>query len=139
MALSQSQLLAIARRHAQLEGDGDLEGVLATLDPDPVYRFYPLGRGFSGTTNARRFYEIFFAEVRPRVLGYSVLGEWLGDTGLAQEYAITARASDERPATYRVLSILTFGERGLSGECLYASDAFFRLLAGSMWSELQPL
>jgi len=104
-----------------------------------VYRFYPLGRGFSGTANARRFYEIFFTEVRPRVLGYSVLGEWLGDTGLAQEYAITARASDERPATYRVLSILTFGERGLSGECLYASDAFFRLLAGSMWSELQPL
>jgi hypothetical protein len=139
MPLEREQFVEIARRHAFHEGAGDIEGVMATLDPEPEYRFYPLGLGFRGTAQARRFYEVFVREVRPQLLGYAVHGEWLGDSGLAQEYSIDARTNDGTATTYRVLSILMFGQNGLSGECLYASEAFFRFLAGSMWNELQPV
>ena len=139
MPLTRQQLIDIAHRHARVEGEGDIEAVMATLDPNPTYRFYPIGLGFSGTDNARRFYEVFMREVKPRLLRYSLDGEWLGDTGVAQEYSITARGPDNCETTYQVLGILTFGENGLSGERLYASDGFFRLLTGSMWDALQPI
>src|ERR1700675_1293474 len=106
MPLNRQQLIDIAHRHAQVEGEGDIEAVMATLDPNPTYRFYPVGLGFSGTANARRFYEVFMREVKPRVLGYSLDGEWLGDSGVAQEYSITARGPGNGETTYQVLGIL---------------------------------
>ena len=112
---------------------------MATLDPNPSYRFYPIGLGFSGTHNARRYYEVFMREVKPRILEYSLDGEWIGDTGVAQEYRITARGPGDSTVTYQVLGILMFGENGLSGERLYASEGFFRLLAGSMWDALEAI
>jgi hypothetical protein len=139
MPLDRQQLVEIAHRHARVEGEGDIEAVMATLDPNPTYRFDPIGLGFSGTANARRFYEVFMSEVKPRLLRYSLDGEWIGDTGVAQEYSITASGPDDRETTHQVLGILTFGERGLSGERLYASEAFFRLLAGSMWDALESI
>jgi hypothetical protein len=139
MPLDRQQLIEIAHRHARVEGEGDIDAVMATLDPNPTYLFYPIGLGFFGTNNARRFYEVFMREVKPRILSYSLDGEWIGDTGVAQEYRITARGPDDCETTYKVLGILTFGECGLSGERLYASEAFFRLLAGSMWDALQPV
>lgn len=139
MPLNHQQLIEIAHRHAEAEGDGDIEAVMATLDPNPTYCFYPIGLGFTGTANARRYYEIFMQEVRPQLLGYSLIGEWVGPTGVAQEYTIRARDPNGAEATHRVLGILTFGHSGLSGERLYASEAFFRLLAGSMWNDLKPM
>jgi hypothetical protein len=82
---------------------------------------------------------VFISEVKPRLLGYSLDGEWIGDTGVAQEYSITARGPDNTETTYQVLGILMFGENGLSGERLYASEAFFRLLTGSMWDALESV
>ena len=56
------------------------------------------------------------------------------------EYFIKAPGGvspDDHETTYQVLGILTFGASGLSGERLYASEAFFRLLTGSMWDTLE--
>ncbi|MBK7813605.1 MAG: hypothetical protein IPJ52_04465 [Rhodocyclaceae bacterium] len=55
MPLNQEQRIALAHRHAQAEGDADVEATLATMEADPAYYFYPAGRKFIGMANTWRF------------------------------------------------------------------------------------
>lgn len=138
MKLTQAQLLEVAHRHAQAEAACDVDAIMRTLEPSPVYEFQPLGRGFSGAGMTRRWYETFVLEFMPRVGSSSLRGEWLGEGGLAQEYQVTVRGDDGRLRDYAVLGILLFGEFGLRGERIYSSEELVRLMAGSLWSQLRP-
>lgn len=135
---TQAELVEIARRHAEREAAADLEGTLATLEAEPVYELHPVGLRLRGMELTRRYYEDFFERALPRTLGYELRTEWVGESGLLQEYDITCRTArgDE---TFRVLSILKFGQHALSGERLYADEQFFRFLFGPLWSELEPI
>lgn len=137
MKLTQAQLLEIAHRHAQAEAACDVAAIMRTLEPSPVYEFQPLGRGFSGAEMTRRWYQTFVLEFMPRVGGFSLRGEWLGDSGLVQEYQVAVRGDDGRLRDYPVLGILLFGELALRGERIYASEELVRLMAGSIWSQLR--
>jgi hypothetical protein len=137
--LSQAQLIAIAHRHGQAEAAQDLPAILATLDAEPVYEFFPVGLGFRGAEATRRWYAAFVNEFMPRVLHSTLHGEWIGDSGVAQEYSVQVRADDGSIGTHHIVGILMFGETGLSGERIYAAEDLLRLLAGSTWSQLRPL
>ena len=133
---SLQRMIDLAHAHAAAEGAGDLEGTLATLEPEPFYEFHPAGCSFSGMENTRRYYRHFFAEVMPRIVGHTLHGEWSGPEGLAQEYSVVVR--DERGATreHRIVGIIKFGPDKLSGERLYASDELLRFLVGPLWDEI---
>ncbi len=139
MVGNREALEAVARAHAAAEGSGDMAGTMATLEPDPLYTLLPAGRQLRGTDTVRRYYDYFFAAVAPRIAGYDLIGEWVNDIGLAQEYTIAVRNDDGTIGTHHVFGILTFGATRLSGERLYASDAFFRILFGPLWDEAEPL
>jgi hypothetical protein len=125
-------LAAVAREHADAEARGDLDGTLATLDPDPVYELLPMGVILRGGDFARAYYERFFSECMPRVLGYELRSEWQMDDGLGQEYRLELDTPDG-PRRHDILGILTFGDQGLlSGERLYASDELLRFLFGPL-------
>jgi hypothetical protein len=132
MARDLDALAEVARAHAQAEAMGDLDGTLATLDPDPVYELLPMGVTLAGHDFVRAYYERFFTECMPRIVGYELRSEWLMNEGLGQEY----RVDIDTPAGVRrndILGILTFGDDGLlSGERLYASDDFLRFLFGPL-------
>jgi hypothetical protein len=136
--LTQAQLIEIAHRHAQAEAACDIEAIMGTLEADPVYEFCPLGRGFSGAQMTRRWYETFVREFMPRVAGFSLRGEWLGGSGLAQEYQVSVRGDDGQLRDYAVLGILVFGESRLQGERIYSSEELVRLMAGNLWPQLRP-
>ena len=139
MTAAPRSLLESARAHAAAEAAGDLAGTLATLEPVPVYTFYPAGVGFTGMEPTRRYYEHYFSYVAPRIAGYTLLSEFESEDGLAQEYTVVVRHDDGRTREHRILGILTFGPTKLSGERLYATDEFFRFLVGPLWDELSPL
>jgi len=133
-----AELIAIAHRHSAAEAAADLEGTLATLEGEPTYELYPVGLQLRGMERVRRYYDYFFAQVLPHTMGYELRSEWVGEQGLLEEYDITCRI-DGAVQTYRVLSILKFGRRALSGERLYADERFLRFLFGPLWFELEPL
>ncbi len=111
---------------------GDLDGTLATLDPEPVYELLPMGTLLRGGEFVREYYERFFTECMARVVGYELRNEWVMDDGLGQEYVVEV---DSASGTRRhaILGILTFGDHGLlSGERLYASDEFLHFLFGPL-------
>lgn len=137
MPLTQEQFVALAHRHAQAEGDADVEGTLTTLDAEPAYYFYPAGRKFTGMANTRRFYEGFVSHFKPRIQNVTFHGEAIGADGLFQEYTIALECDDGQVREYRILGILVFGETALAGERMYADEALFRLLAGPLWDEME--
>ncbi|HSB95816.1 MAG TPA: hypothetical protein VLC91_05185 [Spongiibacteraceae bacterium] len=138
MSTKQQLLTEVAHRHAAAEAAADIEGTMNTLEGEPVYELYPVGLQLRGMARVRRYYEYFFAQTLPNTLGYELRNAWVNDIGLLEEYDIDC-GIDGSKQTFRVLSILKFGEQALSGERLYADEKFFRFLFGPLWSELEPL
>jgi hypothetical protein len=138
--MSRDEKVQVALAHAAAESDGDLERTLATLDPEPVYELQPVGLEVRGMDGARAYYEYFFANFLPLVESYELRSEWLNDEGLGQEYVMMVRdpASGEvRP--HPIIGILLFGETGLAGERLYASDALLELMFGPVYGLAVPV
>jgi hypothetical protein len=133
-----AELTAIAHRHAAAEADGDLAATLATLEAEPVYELYPIGLRMTGLPLARRYYTHFFAEVAPRIAGYEMLGEWVNELGVLQEYRVAIRDGAGGTRNFRIVGLLKFGDIALTGERLYGDTEFLRILFEPVWSELEP-
>ena len=136
-----ARIAAVGHRHAQAEGSGTLEEIMATLAPDPVYEFHPLGRGMRGTEIVHRFYSQYYERYAPLNDGYHLVAEWVSHAGVAQEYDIWLRVDGVREY-HRVVGILTPNEDGtlLSGERVFADDLYVRRPVGdALFAELAPL
>ena len=132
------KMAALGTRHAELEAKGDLEPLLATLAPDPVYEFHPLRRCMRGDDRVRRFYEQFCSRFLSLRSDFALIAEWVGIDSVAQEYDISLRV-DGAIERFRVLGILYARGDRLGGERVYASERFIRLLTGPLFDELEPL
>jgi hypothetical protein len=135
-----THLVAVAADHARLEATQDLEGLMATMEGEPVYEFYPLGKRFKGMAETRRYYEHFMANVQSRLRGADKISEAVGASGVVEEYSITVQHDgDAEPTVHRIMAILTFGDQALSGERMYSDEKFFRFLIGPLWNELEDV
>ena len=137
MVKTVAELTAIAHRHAAAEADGDLAATLATLEAEPIYELYPIGLRMTGLPLARRYYSHFFAGVVPRIAGYEMLGEWVNELGVLQEYRVAIRHGAGRVRDFRIVGLLKFGDIALTGERLYADTELLRILFAPVWSELE--
>ena len=131
-------MAALGALHAELEGKGLLEPLLATLAPDPVYEFHPLRRCMRGDDRVRRFYEQFCSRFLPLRARYALLDEWVTLTSVAQEYEIALNI-DGAVESFRVLGVLYARGDKLGGERVFASERFVRLLTGPLFDELEPI
>ncbi len=135
---SLAELAEIAREHGAAEARGDLAATLATLEAEPSYELFPVGLKMTGGVRTRRYYEHFFANVAPRITGYEMLGEWVNELGVVQEYSVSMRCDDARVRDFRIMGLLKFGQSALSGERLYADESILRILFEPVWDELEP-
>jgi hypothetical protein len=139
MALSHEELIAVAHAHSAAEADADLEATLATLDDDPIYELQPVGLTFGGKDAVRAYYEYFFESFMPRTVGSSRRGEWIGDDAVAEEYGIDVRMPDGDVEHHPIIGILVFGQNGLAGERVWASDRLLRVLFGPAYDLAIPI
>lgn len=128
-----------AVRHIYVESHDDLEGTLATLIDDPVYELHPIGLKMRGRALVRRYYEHFFAEARRHVIDYVVHGNCYGATAMTVEVTVSWRYDDGSVRDFRNLTVLPYGEGGITGERMYAEDDFFIGLFGPILGELEPI
>jgi hypothetical protein len=139
MSKTLAELTAIAHQHGAAEAAGDLAATLATLEAEPTYELFPVGLKMTGGERARRYYAHFFANVAPRITGYQLLGEWVNELGVLQEYSVSYRYDDGRRREFRIVGLLAFGTTALSGERLYADTEILHILFEPVWSELEPV
>ena len=137
-----SDLAARARfamRHIYVESHDDIEGTLGTLVENPVYELHPIGLRMRGREQARRYYEYFFKEARRHVVDYVVHGYCYGETSMTVEVTISWKYDDGAIRKFRNLTVLPYGEGGITGEIMYAEDDFFRVLFGPILNELEQI
>ena len=135
---SVEKMAALGARHAELEGRGELEPLLGTLVEDPVYEFYPAGLRMRGGDQVRRFYTQFCERFLPMRHSYELVGEWVDEKAVVQEYQVSLRV-DGVVESHRVLGILYAEGDRLGGERVYASERFVRLMTGELFDELEPI
>ena len=139
MVLSREEMIAIAHAHSAAEADGNLEATLATLDDDPVYELQPVGLTFSGRAAVLTYYEYFFKSFMPRTIGSRRRGEWVGDDAVTEEYEIDLTMPDGNVEHHSIIGILVFGQKGLAGERVWASERLLRVLFGPAYDLATPL
>ena len=140
---SAEAMAELGRRHAELEARGDLGPLLETLAPDPLYIFQPLGRCMRGDDMARRFYVQFIEKFLPLRSRVEMLGEWVNETSVVQEYVLDF-AIDGAKERHHVLGILYVDPASaalgkLRGERVYAGEEFIRRMTGELFDELEEL
>ena len=124
------RMLELGRHHAAIETERDLEGTLATLVPEPVYEFWPMGWRMVGMDPARRYYEHLMGSFMPSLRGFEMIEEWASPSSVTQEYSIEV-AVDGAAETHRVIGVLFYGDdEHLGGERIWASERCVRLMAG---------
>ncbi len=128
----------LGSRHAQLEADGDLDGVMATLVDNPVYEFWPIGLRATGRDSIRRYYEHLLGVFIPTQHGYRLVEEWLSDHSLIQEYEIEIEGPNGR-GTHQVIGILWADGELMGGERVWASETCLRAMLGPFFDELEPI
>jgi hypothetical protein len=137
--LPSEELITFARAHAAAEAAGDFQATLATLDPEPIYELQPVGLMIRGMDTVRRYYEHFFEHFVPLNLGGNLRSEWVGDDGLAQEYTIELTSASGEVEHHAIIGILVFGQRGLAGERIWASEQLLRMLFGPVYDLAVPI
>ncbi|MBW2271204.1 MAG: hypothetical protein JRH16_21850 [Deltaproteobacteria bacterium] len=133
-----AQVLAVGTNHAQVETACELDNTMATLVPDPVYEFFPVGLRMRGTDAVRRYYENLMKNFLPNVESAEVIDEWCNENSLNQEYDVRVRV-DGKLERHRVLGILVVEGDLLSGERIYGSERALRLMLGDVYDELEPI
>ena len=139
MRADREALVAVAKRHAQAEAEGDLATTLATLEDEPVYELATLGISFRGKAAARTYYEHFFGTFQPFIAGFELVNQWATEEGLGEEYWLDLALPGYARERHRIVGILVFGATKLAGERLYASERLLRVMLGPAYeiAELQ--
>jgi len=128
----------LGTRHVVAETGDDVDVLMATLVPDPVYEFHPCGLTMRGGDQVRRFYTQFFEHFVKLRDSYELISEWVSEKSVAQEYDIALRVDGE-VEHFRVIGVLYAEGELLGGERVYASERFVRLLTGALFDELEPI
>jgi hypothetical protein len=136
--LSAEQVLQIARAHSEAEERRQLEPLMATMIPEPVFEFHPPGGRLVGGERIRRHYEQFLARFMALVEGTELLGEWVTEAASVAEYRIDLRI-DGKLERHGVVAVLYASGDRLGGERLYGSERLLQLMLGPMSRELEPL
>ncbi len=109
---------------------------METLSDNPLYYYPAIGKQFRGREKSQRFYEYFFENFTPNVVGGQLIREWVNDTSVAQEYDITL-TFDGVEETHRILGVLFVEGDKLGGEIVYAGDQTIRRMLGPIYHELE--
>lgn len=148
----------LGMRHAQLEAEGDLDAVMATIVEDPVYEFWPIGLRMRGRAAVRRYYEHLIGTFYGEQKSYRLIEEWVSERSLAQEYEMVVEF-ETGPEAHHVIGILfaeelgTSGAQGgggratqksidevlLGGERIWGSKAILQKMVGPIWQELEAI
>jgi hypothetical protein len=128
----------LGTRHARLETERQLDPLMQTLIENPVYEFHPIGLRMSGGDRVRRYYAQFFTSFMESIAGYKLLGEWVSEHSVVQEYDIEVELDGVRES-HRVIGILFAEGELLGGERVYGSERVVRLMLGGLFEELEPI
>ena len=137
-ALHPEQVRSLGCHHAEVETAGQLEETMATLVEEPIYDFFPVGLRLEGAAAVRRYYRHLFDHFLPSVTGSEVIGEWVDERALVQEYVVHIHQNGQTERHFLTGILYVQGEK-LGGERIWGSETALRRLLGPLYDELIPI
>ena len=136
--LDPEQVRSLGRYHAEVETAGQMEETMATLVEEPIYDFFPVGLRLQGAAAVRRYYQHLFDHFLPSVKDSEVIGEWVDEHALVQEYVVHIH-HEGREERHFLTGILYVEGDKLGGERIWGSEVALRRLLGPVYPELTPI
>jgi hypothetical protein len=125
----------LVKKHADLETQLDLEGVLATLVENPVYEFHPDRLRLEGKDNIRQFYQDHFEYFFPLIKSHVLINECWDHNSACLEYDLYLKAPYPPDRAFRTTVVLTEDNSLLIGERFYVENELARLMAGPSFNK----
>jgi hypothetical protein len=123
-------LRALVKKHADLETNLDLEGVLATLVQHPIYEFHPDRLRLEGKEKLRQFYQDHFDYFFPLIQSQVLINESWDAHSACLEYDLYLKEPQDPNRAYRIKVVLTEKDSLLIGERFYVETELAKLMAG---------
>ncbi len=136
--LDAAAVRALGYRHAEVETDCRMEETMATLVERPVYDFLPVGLRLEGADAVRAYYAHLFEHFLPHVESTDLVGEWVDESALVQEYVVHLGV-DGVVERHRIIGILYVEGTLLGGERIWGNEAALRRLLGPVYDQLTPI
>lgn len=129
----QKMMLEVVTRHARTEGAKDLDGVMATLVPDPVYILHN-GLRIEGYDNVREFYRRLFVNgtLDDNAGGKGLTGMWAGENTVMVEADMTYPTPDGARAHVTVAATFPFRGELATGEIVSIPSEFHDIVTAHM-------
>ena len=118
----------LIQRHADLETQQDVEGVLSTLVDHPVYEFHPDRLRLEGKENIRQFYKDHFEYFFPLIKSHELINACWDEQSACFEYDLYLKDTSDK--AYRIMVVLTAENDRLIGERFYVETELAQLMAG---------
>ena len=125
----------LVQKHADLETQLDVEGVLDTLIDHPIYEFYPDRLRLEGKENIRQFYRDHFDAFFPLIKSHVPLSEYWEEERASFEYDLYLKPPYDPARAYRIKVVLSAEKFRLIGETFYVENELARLMAGPSLSK----
>lgn len=129
------EMRKLVQKHADLESQLDLEGVLSTLVDNPIYEFLPDRLRLEGKDNIREFYQNHFDYFFPLIKSHTLINECWDDHSACLEYDLYLKEPYDSNRAYRMHVILTADNSHLIGERFYVENELAQLMAGPSFNK----
>lgn len=130
------EMRKLVQKHAGLETQLDLNGVMETLVDSPIYEFHPDRLRLEGKENIRQFYRDHFDTFFPLIKSYVPINECWDVHSAYLEYDLYLKEPYNSERAYRIIVVLTEENSRLIGERFYVENGLARLMAGPSYSKL---
>lgn len=135
--MTKEDMQALVKKHADLETQLDLEGVLATLVANPIYEIFPARLRLEGKDNVRQFYQAHFTNFFPMIKSFELVNECWGEDSACLEYDLYLQAPAKPNKVYRICTVLTAKDSLLVGERFYVSDELAWYMTGDTFENFK--
>jgi hypothetical protein len=118
--LTHEKMLELLQTHSSREYARDLDGTMATVGPDPLWEFHPLGLRLTTRDAVREAYRLQFEHLFPHLAGATERTRAYGDDFIVAEQVI--RLDQEgRQSDSCMTALLAFDDRYVTSERVYVS------------------
>jgi ketosteroid isomerase-like protein len=136
---SQREMEELIYEHMRAEQARDLDRVMATLCPDPVFEIHPLGIRIEGWDAVAEKYRRTMSGIWADVLEDTVVGIWRSNDSVVMQDVARCTLSNGKEGTLHALTIFDFQGDRLKGERVYLGALALEMMKRALGSDFNSV
>jgi len=125
--LTNEAMADLVKAHARAEYARDVDRTMATIGPDVLWEWHPLGLRITNRDSVREMYRLLYEHYFPHATRGTELMRVYGDDLIVNEVMVQLDIDGQRSDAH-LIAVISFGEGYLTSERIYVSGAQTGLL-----------